>query len=1551
MSTSIENMIVEMKFDNSTFQKGVSTTLASLGSLQKGLGLLSGWSGVKPLVDGVGGFGSSLRNLIPSIDGISTKMVALGTIGVTALSKLTSSAIDFAGRMSKQLLGINAMNDGFDDYNKKLTSVETVMNATGKSMDYVGKRFEKLDEYADDTVYSMDDMTSAFAKFSNAGVDLDKSVIAIQGIGNATAYAGQGSSEAALAYRNFSDAISKGFLGGGDFLSLKNSNVITKQFKEEMIKAGIAAGTLRKEADGTFTTLGEGASRAGVSAAELFNVLGETQWANVDVLMGTLEKFGDETTTLGKKASKSARDVKTLPMLFETLKAQAGTGWTKTFEIVVGDLKEAKKLWTGVADYIGGILGSMADARNTMFQVWKDDGGRDALLNSFANIAQAIEGVVKPIGDAFREVFGGLSGGALADATKAFERFTKALIPSKDTAQAIKSVFVGVFSVLKVGVAIVSGLVRYFVDFAVLLSGLIAPVFRFVGAVVELGNKTQILDKLAGGISKIFDGIIAARRKVMEPLIDFIGSFIDIFTQLIQNGPQAAIDQAGKAFSKLKSFAGVLLNAIISPFEKLGSLATLVWGQITDGVSALLDKMGPTGDKIRELGSSIASIFDGLKAKMAPLGAAFQRTFGALGNLFSSIKDRVADAFSGLSGGVDTGGLSSLAGTFASLGSSIKSGFGSAISVVTSGLQKVLDLATKVSNKLAGAFSGGGASAAASSAGSSASAGAAQSLSKMQQASAKMKAIWADSAKTMSPVMERLENMANGFSEVFKGLGSSLGNFLKDASFQDILEVIKTGALISFVMDFKKMTKSFGALADSFGGVLDGLGESLNAFALAVKANAIRSIAISIAILVGALFALSLIDPQKLGNGLAALASVMAMMTTSFIAMTKAIDPKSQVSMLGMAAALVGMSLAILILTKAVEKFGNMDQSVLIQGGIAIAAAIALLTGAAVAMAKTGADKHLVGMAFSLLILSVALLALSKPIELYSKMNIVEFAYGLGLMAGTIAILGMAMSKLQTQIGGAAALLVASVALLILGNTLKKLGDMSMGDTLQALILMGVALAVITVAMGAMQNLILGAAALIVFSIGLEMFVKVLMKFNELNFGDIIGGILKIGLAALLLSALSGILIAAATGMAVFGAAVLIFGLGLALVGVGIAGIVMGLQFVMDQGDALFKTFQELMGSFFETLKLFVTHLGELAVHILETIRGLFPEVGKTITEFIKMLAQIVMDNATTFVDAMVHLIKEALRGIREVAPDFAKTGIKLIMSFLKAVRSKISQLTEVAADIMIRFLKKLKDKAPDLVDAGVDLIAALIRGLGKNAVKLANAAADALIDFLDGLADAIDKKAPRIREEGGKVVKAFIKAITDGIRDAGGAIKDAIGDMADSFTGFMGKAWDKIKGSPGKPAYDAGHDVILAIAKGMVDNKRDLYRSANDTALAGADALRTAFTGILNEDVDVDPTITPVLDLTKVQREAARMGEMLGASAIDPTVDYRNATGIAEMRARFNADQQEAAKLSGPEKIEFNQTITAPKALKTSDIYRATKSQLAMAKEELKVS
>lgn len=1065
--SSIDERVVSMKFDNSQFQKGISSTMSSLDSLKKGLNLDAATKGLNEL--DAAGKRFSLATVAEGVDNISSKFTALGVIGITTLANITNKAVN-AGIALVKSLTIAPIADGMADYNAKLTSVQTIMNATGSSLETVNGYFGELDTYADKTIYNLTDMTGAFAKFTNAGVGMDKSVPAIKGIANMVALAGQDAGAASIAMYNLSQSIAGGFLTTTDFKSLNIANVATTEWKQQMIEGALAAGKLKKSSEGLYEI--PGAKGAHTDQA-LFNEQLSEGWATTDVLMKVLGDYGDTTTEIGKKAQSAAQDVKSYGMMMETLSAGVGTTWTDTFELIFGNIDEAKALWTPLTNTIGSMLDSMAAARNDPLKEWKSLGGRTEAIEAIKNAFAALVSVFKPIKEAFREIFPPTTGAQLMAITTAIKNFTAGLKLSEASSAALKSTFKGVFAVFDI-------------------------VFTVIGQVVG------VIFRLIGGLSGAGGGILQ--------VTGFIGKFLVGMRDAIKSG------------DGLITFFRVLGDILLIPIGLIKTLVGLIGGglakltmpelkvpampdmsklfdfsNIKNWLSSLGDSMGFLGT----LGDRIKSIWEGLSDVFSNVWDAFEPVVDNLKVAFENIAKFITESMSKINydqvlDGINTGlfaGLVLLIKNFLGRGKKAAEESGS----VLDGLKDILG-------------------------------GVTDTLGAMQQtlkANVLLKiaiaiALLAVAVIGLSMVdSAKLESALVGLAAIFTQLMIALailGTMTKGAGFLKLPFIVASLILLSIAINLlviavKNMSSlSWDELLKGLAGVA-GLLVALSVAsqlmskqggALLRTATSLILISTAIRILVTAVRELGEIDKVNLTKGLIAVAGLLGALAlySQFSKVNK--------GALTSGAGLILLGVALKIMADVVNELGAIDKVNLIKG----VAAITVILGALAAFSRT------VGNPVQLLIASAAMIVIGKALG-----EISEAVWSLGaidkvnLIKGLAAITAIlaAVAGFSRTVGNPIQLLIASAAMLIVGAALKEISDavwvMGSIDKVNLIKGLGAITAILAAIMGFSRTvgnpiqLVIAGAAMIIIGNALQEISKAVYMMGAIDKVNLIKGL------------------------------------------------------------------------------------------------------------------------------------------------------------------------------------------------------------------------------------------------------------------------------------------------------------------------------------------------------------------------------------------------------------------------------------------------------------
>lgn len=377
MSATIDQRVVEMRFDNSHFEKNVSTTMSTLDKLKAKLNLSGASKGLNDINTAAKGFGNT--GFAGAVDTVTARFSALQVMGVTALANITNSAIN-AGKNIVKSLTIDPIKSGFSEYETKLGSIQTILANTehqGTTMNDVTAALEELNLYADKTIYNFQEMTRNIGTFTAAGVDLDTSVRSIQGIANLAAISGSTSQQASTAMYQLSQALASGTVKLMDWNSVVNAGMGGKVFQNALMETarvhGVAVDAMI-EKEGSFReTLSQGWLTSDIltETLEHFTMAaeeGSEAWENYKkslITSGYTEEQANAILKMANTATDAATKVKTFTQLLDTLKESAQSGWAQTWELLVGDFEEAKEFFTGLSDLFGSIIGESANRRNS----------------------------------------------------------------------------------------------------------------------------------------------------------------------------------------------------------------------------------------------------------------------------------------------------------------------------------------------------------------------------------------------------------------------------------------------------------------------------------------------------------------------------------------------------------------------------------------------------------------------------------------------------------------------------------------------------------------------------------------------------------------------------------------------------------------------------------------------------------------------------------------------------------------------------------------------------------------------------------------------------------------------------------------------------------------------------------------------------------------------------------------------------------------------------------------------------------------------------------
>ncbi len=397
MST-IDNRVVRMEFENANFERNAKESMKTLEKLDKSLEFKNGKKSFKDVEEAAAA--CNFKPLMEAVDTVKVQFTALGSVANRVMQRITDSVLDTGKKMLKSLT-IDPIMSGYSKYEEKTASVQTLLNSTGLSLDEVNGYLSKLMWFSDETSYSFTQMTSALATMTSAGGDVAKIVPMLQGVANATAFAGKGAREFSGAIFNLNQSYSGGFLSYMDYNSLDRTyNIFSKQLKQAFIDNAKALGKLDKE--------GRTASGTLVDISNFASTLSE-RWADRDVMEASfgwfnevtdqayaLVKAGKYATASGAydalagqfndiqyAAARSAQEAKSFTEAIDSVKDAVSSGWMQTFEYLFGNYEQSKVLWTDLANSLYDIFAEPANQRNSVL--------KEALTDTWGQFQEQIE--------------------------------------------------------------------------------------------------------------------------------------------------------------------------------------------------------------------------------------------------------------------------------------------------------------------------------------------------------------------------------------------------------------------------------------------------------------------------------------------------------------------------------------------------------------------------------------------------------------------------------------------------------------------------------------------------------------------------------------------------------------------------------------------------------------------------------------------------------------------------------------------------------------------------------------------------------------------------------------------------------------------------------------------------------------------------------------------------------------------------------------------------------------------------------------------------------
>lgn len=1268
MSTTIDERVVEMRFDNKQFEQNIQTSLSSLDKLKKSLNLEGAAKGLETVNNAANKCSGNMSPLSNAVETVRVRFSALEVMAITALQNITNSALA-AGKNLVSAFTIDPIKTGFEEYETQINAVQTILANTsskGTTLDQVNNALDELNHYADMTIYNFTEMTRNIGTFTAAGVDLDTSVAAIKGIANLAAVSGSNSQQASTAMYQLSQALAAGTVKLQDWNSVVNAGMGGQVFQDALKETakvhGIAIDEMIKDEGSFRETLSKGWLTSDILTETLAKFTGDL---NEDQLrtMGYTDDQIKSIMEMGKTANDAATKVKTFTQLFDTLKEAAQSGWTQSWEIIVGDFEEAKELLTEVSDTFSAVINASADARNKMLQDWKDLGGRTMMIEAVKNVFEGLVSVAKPVREAFNEIFPPMTGKQLAEITERIRDLTAKFKMGEESSKNLKNTFKGVFAVLDIVgqafKAVAGGVGELIGLFLPAGNGVLSLTGSFGEYLVKLDEtvkKTDIFGKAVSTVVDIVKTVITfvktAGEKVKEfgkaagekfdfPGFELFHSFLErVHDRMAQIGDGAgkmksgvivAFEMMGEALEKCK---------FLKVMEALWTAVKVIAGGIADAVGTM---MGTLAEKLGN--ADFSGVLDILNSIAV----------GGIALSVSKFLKSVTEPLEGLNGVLEgvTGILDGVRGCFEAYQTNLKAGtllkIGAAIALLAG---SIVAISLIDSDKL------------------SASLGAITVLfANLLGAMAIFNKISSDTGK-VSKACTAMIAMSVAVS--------ILAGALKKVSDLDWGELAR--GLVGIAGLTTIVVASSKAMASSQKQVMKGA-TSLIIFGAAIK------------ILASACEDLSKLQWDELGRGLTGVGVLFAEIAV-FLRVAK-----FNGKMISTATGIVILSAAMKVLASACKDFGQMEWSEIEKG---LAGIGGLLAELAVFTNLAGNAKHVMSTGVALIAIGAAMKIFASAVKDFGQLQWDEIGRGLTAMGGALAEVAIAVNLMpKNMIGIGTGLVIVGGALEIIANCMSKFGGMQWEEIGRGLTVMGGALAELAISLNFMKGTLGGSAALLVASGALAVLAPVLSILGALSWEAIAKGLISIagaftiiGVAGAVLTPLVPTILALSGAFALIGVWVLTIGAGLLAAGTGLLALAIGFTALATAGAA---------GA---------TAIVAALTVIVTGIAGLIPAVLTKVGEGIIAICKVIAAGAPAIGEAVKAVVLTLIDVFVSCVPQLADGALQLVVGVLAALVTYTPQIVDLAFKFLIGILDGIASNLPSLIKAGVDVLVAFFAGI-----------------------------------------------------------------------------------------------------------------------------------------------------------------------------------------------------------------------------------------------
>lgn len=1501
---AVDERLVEMKFDNEDFEAGVSKSIGTLDKLKSALSFDHFKDGFSSIQNGVSDL--SFSPIEDGLYNLQNNLDMFEMIGLRAMQRVADAAVDM-GQKLINAVAVDPIKSGFQEYETQINAVQTIMSNTEEAfkdvseqehLDKVNGALDELNKYADKTIYNFTEMTRNIGTFTAAGVSLDQSKTAIQGIANMAAVSGSNAQQASTAMYQLSQALAAGSVKLQDWNSVVNAGMGGEVFKkalQESSKAMVVANEKVQTLAASGKKAEEISKETGIELERVKKLLENGYansydtaiakhgtfresltdgWITSEVLIDTLrnatlnfstmtdeeqkatkamllangytEDQIEDIGRLGKNADEAATKVKTFTQLIDTTKEALQSGWTQSWEYIIGDFGEAKDLWTKVSDYLGDVINKSADARNKVLEQWHDSGGRTLILDGITSGFKGVSSVFKEIFGSINEYLGEfmpiVNGEFLIDLSKRFKAFGEGLNPAKETLEKIGDVT----SNLTRPLMLVGDLYFALMERSSSFSGLIDKIGTAIGFIVtELGYVVRFVTDVIR-LSKIPEKLVDGLAKGAEWLGDAILKTVYNFSTFIR-----ALTGFRQSFGKKDIWASVYSKKLTGFLDEIAIKFNIVRLKIAE-ISANFRSF-----VLKTTGINLSKIFSWEGA----ISGAYKLhdILASLPERVTSVKEKVSSIFSGMVESINNftglnlhiptwkefvGFLESAKNTvvhwkenFDNARASVQAFF-SYLWEKLAPVRKLFNDASQAVQNFFASFKKNKESE--------------EGINVIEKISNAMKtigevlgAVAKGIVSIVTPAWEKLKEVMSNldFSELFVLItgGSFLKTMLKaQNTMADVAETFSFKGILDFLDDVGDKLKDGIKLLQE---LLEPFGDTLAAFQNKLKADMLKNIAIAVAILVGSIVVISLVEPEKLWGSIAAISALMGELGGALYAFQKLVDDEKLSSFGTLTTGLVKLAASVLILAFAMKAISSVDD----RGIIASLASIAILMVLMGELANTVDEvdgKNFNKTAKGLVIVGLAVRVLAGVVKKLADLSWEEIAKG---MIGTVILLeSLALfTKLSDMEGigirsGLGIVLIAAGIRVLAGVAMQFVG-LRWESMAKGLVAVGALLGSLALAtkFGDLDKIgMFNGVGLFLLAKGIGVLAEATLSFTKVSWENMSKGLL--GVIGLLLSLTIATklmpknMLGIGVGMVIAAAAINLMVNALKSVGLGmdweqlakgmtaIAGglIAMGLGAQLMEGSlagaAAMMVMAIAMNMFVPAMLTFGNMEWEQIAKSLALIAGVFTIIGVAsylLSPFIDvilalsvalmaigissalagtgMLAaaagfqifQHVGEILATMRNQMnLEYAKQFLAFIGYMIPEVAHIIASLMFAIIDIIKENIVNIVGAAVELITAVLNAVLKLAPLIIKVAIVLLVTFLQAINENIYLFTLLGASILVNFMNGLSLAL----PNLIEAGINLVVQFIDGIAVAIVDNTDRILIAIQNVMLSIEYFI---------------------------------------------------------------------------------------------------------------------------------------------------------------------